>query len=45
MYLCEHVPCPYITDLDTEHGKSWWAVRDSNPQPSGCKPDALTKLS
>ena len=19
----------------------WWAMRDSNPRPSGCKPDAL----
>lgn len=23
----------------------WWAVRDSNPRPSGCKPDALNQLS
>jgi hypothetical protein len=22
--------------------KNWWAVRASNPRPSGCKPDALT---
>jgi hypothetical protein len=22
--------------------RMWWAVRDSNPRPSGCKPDALT---
>ncbi len=21
---------------------TWWAKRDSNPRPSGCKPDALT---
>ena len=22
-----------------------WALRDSNPRPSGCKPDALNQLS
>jgi hypothetical protein len=22
-----------------------WAMRDSNPRPSGCKPDALNQLS
>jgi alpha-L-arabinofuranosidase len=28
-------------------GAPWrqWAVRDSNPRPSGCKPDALNRLS
>ena len=23
----------------------WWAQRDSNPRPTGCKPDALDQLS
>ena len=27
------------------YAKNWWAVRDSNPRPSGCKPDALNQLS
>ncbi len=25
--------------------RSLWALRDSNPRPSGCKPDALNQLS
>jgi hypothetical protein len=35
----------HIRKKVTETDDLLWALRDSNPRPSGCKPDALNQLS
>lgn len=35
----------YIKKEDNFRYPLSWAMRDSNPRPSGCKPDALNQLS